>query len=411
MKVIYLPSIVVTFLQIVHSVKIENEMGYQNRFPGLHGQDCSEIVIQTVEGTSEPIRWTLVEGYREAADKYCEDPCAYKDESGRMEGVYCLPRNKKGASCCAVSTNVTKDDDDNDNLSCKEKIKEFGVGDKHHIPGCEWGYDNEGMGPHKWSEWWPGCAGDRQSPINIEKPTDDWDTISRTISFKFEGFDLETKGHLYDNGHSLYYEDNAETSRDHKFSGGPFAEGETYYLKQMHWHWGKTDNDGSEHSVGGVQYAMELHLVCYNEKFDNLRSAVEAVEEGSVAVLGIFYEKSKEDNKGLNKLVEFIEKIANDPEDNGVDHPVDFKNGITIEEFLPFNIQDEDAKYYAYKGSFTTPPCSEPVDWIIFNQTNTISHRQLEIFRKLKTKDGKSLAGNFRPIQPTNDRPIKRYNF
>ena len=39
-------------------------------------------------------------------------------------------------------------------MSCKEKIKEFGVGDKHHIPGCEWGYDNEGMGPDKWSEWW-----------------------------------------------------------------------------------------------------------------------------------------------------------------------------------------------------------------------------------------------------------------
>ena len=77
----------------------------------------------------------------------------------------------------------------------------------------------------------------------------------------------------------------------------------------MHWHWGKNNNDGSEHSVGGVQYAMELHLVCYNKKFDNLRSAVKDLKEGSVAVLGIFYSIQRGDNIQWTELTAKLAEV------------------------------------------------------------------------------------------------------
>lgn len=36
----------------------------------------------------------------------------------------------------------------------------------------------------------------------------------------------------------------------------------TYRLKQFHFHWGSSDNQGSEHTVGGVMYPAEVNIAC-----------------------------------------------------------------------------------------------------------------------------------------------------
>ena len=74
----------------------------------------------------------------------------------------------------------------------------------------------------------------------------------------------------------------------HTISGGPFTEGVTYNLAQIHWHWGKGDTDGTEHSVGGKKYAMEIHFVHYNAKYPNMSAAFE--NDDGAAVLAFFYQ-------------------------------------------------------------------------------------------------------------------------
>ena len=37
---------------------------------------------------------------------------------------------------------------------------------------------------------------------------------------------------------------------------------ETYHLAQFHFHWGSTNNRGSEHTLRGQQYPMEVRYSC-----------------------------------------------------------------------------------------------------------------------------------------------------
>lgn len=41
----------------------------------------------------------------------------------------------------------------------------------------------------------------------------------------------------------------------------------TYRLAGIHWHWGRDNNDGAEHSFQGRKYPLEMHLVHYNTQF------------------------------------------------------------------------------------------------------------------------------------------------
>ena len=54
------------------------------------------------------------------------------------------------------------------------------------------------------------------------------------------------------------------------------------------------------------------------------------------------------------------------------------ETNVTIEPFTFDRILPEDkTKYFRYKGSLTTPPCSEVVTWTVFKDPVSISERQV----------------------------------
>jgi carbonic anhydrase len=56
-------------------------------------------------------------------------------------------------------------------------------------------------------------------------------------------------------------------------------------------------------------------------------------------------------------------------------------------------------QYVAYRGSLTTPPCSEGVDWLVWTQPVLVPQQQVQQF--------KAFAGmNSRPVQPLNQRAV-----
>ena len=59
--------------------------------------------------------------------------------------------------------------------------------------------------------------------------------------------------------------------------------------------------------------------------------------------------------------------------------------------------------YFRYRGSLTTPPCSEGVEWIVMAEPREISKQQMETITA-------HLDGNNRPIQPIGDRQIGEVN-
>ena len=66
--------------------------------------------------------------------------------------------------------------------------------------------------------------------------------------------------------------------------GGPLTE--DYHVVQIHWHWGRTSNEGSEHTYKGQKFPMEMHIVHVKKSLlyldDKLDKALNTVDGLSV---------------------------------------------------------------------------------------------------------------------------------
>ncbi|MDN5936902.1 MAG: carbonic anhydrase family protein [Nitrosospira sp.] len=127
-------------------------------------------------------------------------------------------------------------------------------------------------------------------------------------------------------------------------------DGVTYKLVQFHFH------IPSEHTVNGRGYDMEMHLVHQSA-------------DGKILVLAVFMERGK--NSGA--LAPIFENL---PDDINAHHPLD-------ESFNPATLLPESRANYRYVGSLTTPPCNEPLQWIVMAEPVTISNEDMAQYAEL----------------------------
>ncbi|MBN3308353.1 CAH4 anhydrase, partial [Amia calva] len=243
-------------------------------------------------------------------------------------------------------------------------------------------------GPKEWNKVHPDCAGDNQSPINI--------ITKRTLrnndlmTFTFTDYDKQTIALMKNNGHSVQ----VSLPTGKKISGGNLT---TYKALQFHLHWGTDGGPGSEHTIDGEQFPMELHIVHIKDTHSSLDQAVK--EKDGIAVLGFFYQESPEENKNYTKLIDALDKIT----DTGLNTTL---QGLRLDELIP--APENLTKYYRYEGSLTTPDCSEAVVWTVFENPIPLSKEQILAFTKLNFKDMKSMVDTFRPVQKLNNRIVYR---
>jgi len=62
-----------------------------------------------------------------------------------------------------------------------------------------------------------------------------------------------------------------------------------YRFAQFHFHWDETNVDGSEHTINGGRFPMELHIVHYKDKYSSLAGALKSQEKDAVAVMAVFF--------------------------------------------------------------------------------------------------------------------------
>ena len=120
--------------------------------------------------------------------------------------------------------------------------------------------------------------------------------------------------------------------------------------------------------------------------------------EGKLAVVAILINQGEE-NPAIPDMRR-IEQLL--PRAEGVKYFLDA--GFNVGDLLP-----DDRRAYAYKGSLTTPPCSEDVQWLVIKEPIEFSAAQVEAFNDaLDNLEFASDAGtNNRPAQPLNGRRVR----
>jgi carbonic anhydrase len=108
----------------------------------------------------------------------------------------------------------------------------------------EWNYDE--YGPDVWSERYPSCAGQSQSPINILTACTSYKNFT---PFAFgAGYNEQHNFTLQNNGHTIVGTfHNEEKLAAFRLEGGDLNG--TFELVNFHLHWGENHKTGSEHEV------------------------------------------------------------------------------------------------------------------------------------------------------------------
>ncbi|XP_016420677.1 carbonic anhydrase 4-like [Sinocyclocheilus rhinocerous] len=263
----------------------------------------------------------------------------------------------------------------------------------HTAITSEWCYQSQFScrdtcrGPSEWKNNFPNCGGQRQSPINIVTHRVKHDP--KLTSFIFEGhkkvFNMSVENH----GHSAHF----TLPQSVRLRGGGLPA--TYKAVQFHLHWGENGGQGSEHSVDGERYPMELHIVHIKEKYGSLGEALN--DSTGVAALAFFFEVTSGQNKQLDRVIEALGKVRYEG------------NSCEIEDFRLTDIipQANKLNYYRYSGSLTTPGCDQAVVWTVFQQSLPISKNQLmSVDKQLLFGTEKPMTGIFRPVQNLNGRVV-----
>merc|ERR1712130_420663 len=189
------------------------------------------------------------------------------------------------------------------------------------------------------------------------------------------------------------------------------SEHDSFCLDSAHFHWGVADDTGSEHTINGYQWPLELHFVHYScakaslgstlENFktelDVLDATIKGEDTHQLGVVGIMFDVVEDDNSAFDSLFSVFDDIKYPPNsDNKISSVV---HDLDLSGLIPSDIGERG--YYAYEGSLTTPPCTNIVRWHVMNARQTIGINQIEKFRAMMDSSNKTLAPNYREIMPT----------
>ena len=222
-----------------------------------------------------------------------------------------------------------------------------------------WSYSGA-SGPEHWGDL---CAefaacknGREQAPLNIVNPQVEG---LPAIHFAYRPVPLN----LINNGHTI--QQNFAPGNHNTIT----VDGKKYELAQFHFH------HPSEEAIDGKHYDMVAHFV-------------HASKDGHYAVIGVLIKEGKS-----NPLITTL--WENLPPEKEKAHKSDAIEVNAI-QLIP-------AKhgYYMYKGSLTTPPCTEGITFYILDTPVELSKEQIAKFAEY-------YPDNARPDQPLNGRTIER---
>ncbi len=212
----------------------------------------------------------------------------------------------------------------------------------------QWDYQGTNN-PQNWGQFSKICnIGKQQSPINIEL-NQPQKLIKLNVHYQ------DSSIHILNNGHTVRVncDRGSYIVLDNQF----------YEVQQFHYH------SPSEHSLNGKFFPAELHIVHRNNK------------DNSYAIVGVLLQEGKTNSTYQT----FIDLLPSQPSPE-----INYPTNINLANLLPTK-----KTAYSYFGSFTTPPCTEGVNWLLMSKPVELSAPQIEALQKI-------FYNNNRPIQQQN---------
>uniref|UniRef100_A0A8C4HT51 Receptor-type tyrosine-protein phosphatase gamma n=1 Tax=Dicentrarchus labrax TaxID=13489 RepID=A0A8C4HT51_DICLA len=251
-------------------------------------------------------------------------------------------------------------------------------------------------GPRGWATSYPECAAKNQSPVDI---ADEQALVSEEYQeLVLEKFNTESSNQttMKNTGKTV-----AVLLKDDYFVSGAGLPGR-FKAEKMEFHWGQSNaSAGSEHSINGRRFPVEMQIYLYNsDDFDSLNAAMK--ERRIIAAMAVFFELGQKDNPAVDAIIQGLKGVVHHEKETNL-------RSFILRDLLPSSVDS----YYRYTGSLTTPPCSKVVEWIIFSRPVYLSHSQLEAFYSIFTTEQQDhvksvdyLRNNFRPLQDLENRKV-----
>jgi carbonic anhydrase len=220
-----------------------------------------------------------------------------------------------------------------------------------------------------------------QSPINVVRtsvsyPTSTTDTNISVVYNAVSGLKIKNTQHTQ-----------KVTITDGKIT----VDGVEYTLAQYHWH------QPAEHTFDGMYYDAELHFV---------HATTSTTATNKYLVIAVFFQIGDESTFDTNN--QFANLSATSSGEVSLTASIN-----------PWDIIQPAASQgvYQYSGSFTTPPCTEGVLFLLTRIPQTMTKTQWTNFKtsmaSFVTMDYANGTGNIRPTQALNTRTVayKYYEF
>lgn len=233
-----------------------------------------------------------------------------------------------------------------------------------------WGYtDQKIIEPEAWgdiegAELCNPEKGTRQSPIGLNLKSKSYATTNQTISLHYDN-NLEFM--VFHNRHTI------QATLVNKQSSNRLSQPKVvvtkgkgsaiYHLRQFHLH------RPSEHQIdsgnGHEASFAELHFVHEHSS-----------KPGQLLVLAVLVkiaqqgEATEMPSKVINNLVQAYKQSS------------DYLTGLSALKLNVQNLLTSSDKFVTYKGSLTTPPCSENVTWVVLTEPLYVSEKDVKLLQQ-----------------------------